>query len=102
MTEIDVVLNGKHVTSMDMSKWTSAKKNPDGSNIPGWLNKPKAELTTKGKIGLQGKHDVETGLRLQDPGADLVPSSRRQVAQVLEIDEVAIARDVADDVAEQV
>lgn len=51
-----VVLNGKLVNEMDMSKWTSAKTNPDGSEIPGWLSKPKAELPTHGKIGLQGKH----------------------------------------------
>ncbi len=54
--QIDVVLNGEHVTSMDMRKWTSAKTNPDGSDIPRWLSKPLAELPTKGKIGLQGKH----------------------------------------------
>ena len=54
--QIDVVLNGKHVTSMDMSKWTSAKTNPDGSEVPAWLSKPKAELPTEGKIGFQGKH----------------------------------------------
>ena len=54
--QIDVVLNGEHVTSMDMRKWTSAKKNPDGSDIPPWLSKPLAGLPTKGKIGLQGKH----------------------------------------------
>ncbi len=54
--QIDVVLNGEHVTSMDMSKWTSAKENPDGSEIPSWLSKPKAELPTEGKIGFQGKH----------------------------------------------
>ncbi len=53
---IDVVLNGEHVTSMDMSKWTSAKTNPDGSEIPSWLSKPLSTLPTKGKIGLQGKH----------------------------------------------
>lgn len=53
---IYVVLNGELVTTMDMSKWTSAKTNPDGSEIPSWLSKPKAELPTKGKIGLQGKH----------------------------------------------
>lgn len=53
---IDVVLNGEHVTSMDMSLWTSAKKNPDGTDIPEWLSTPFAELATKGKIGLQGKH----------------------------------------------
>jgi len=53
---ITVALNGEVVTRMDMKKWTSAKKNPDGSEIPPWLSKPKAELATKGHIGLQGKH----------------------------------------------
>ncbi len=53
---ISIVLNGEQVNEMDMSKWTSAKTNPDGSEIPPWLSKPKAELPTKGKIGLQGKH----------------------------------------------
>jgi hypothetical protein len=51
-----VVLNDELVTQMDMSQWTSAKKNPDGSDIPSWLSKPKAELPTKGRIGVQGKH----------------------------------------------
>ncbi|CAN5532978.1 DUF1080 domain-containing protein [soil metagenome] len=51
-----VMLNGETVTEMDMSKWTDAKKNPDGSEIPSWLSKPLAELPTKGHIGLQGKH----------------------------------------------
>jgi hypothetical protein len=54
--KIDVVLNGEHVVSMDMSKWTSAKTNPDGSEIPPWLSKPLSKQPTKGKIGLQGKH----------------------------------------------
>ncbi|MDA0813550.1 MAG: DUF1080 domain-containing protein [Verrucomicrobia bacterium] len=53
---IYVMLNGEMVTEMDMSKWTSAKTNPDGSEIPPWLSTPFAELATKGKIGLQGKH----------------------------------------------
>jgi hypothetical protein len=53
---ISVVLNGELVTEMDMRKWTSAKKNPDGSDIPPWLSKAKAELPTKGRVGLQGKH----------------------------------------------
>ena len=53
---ITVALNGEVVTRMDMKEWTSAKKNPDGSEIPPWLSKPKAELATKGHIGLQGKH----------------------------------------------
>lgn len=53
---IHVMLNGEMVTEMDMSKWTSAKKNPDGSDIPAWLSTPFAELKTNGHIGLQGKH----------------------------------------------
>lgn len=53
---ITVTLNGEKVTEMDMSKWTSGSKNPDGTNIPSWLPKPFAELPTKGFIGLQGKH----------------------------------------------
>mgnify|MGYP005626593907 FL=1 len=54
--KITVGLNGVETTVMDMSKWTSAKQNPDGSAIPPWLNKPKAELPTRGRIGFQGKH----------------------------------------------
>jgi hypothetical protein len=53
---IYVVLNGELVTEMDMSKWTDPKKNPDGSEIPGWLSKPAASLPLEGNIGLQGKH----------------------------------------------
>ena len=53
---ITVVLNGKKVTEMDMSLWTSGKVNPDGTDIPSWLPTPFAELPTKGYIGLQGKH----------------------------------------------
>jgi hypothetical protein len=53
---ISVALNGELVTEMDMRKWTSAQKNPDGSDIPAWLSKPKAQVATKGHIGLQGKH----------------------------------------------
>jgi len=54
--KIDVLLNGENIISMDMGKWTSNKKNPDGSPIPPWLSKPMAKLPTKGKIGFQGKH----------------------------------------------
>ncbi len=53
---ISVMINGKQVTEIDMRKWTSATKNPDGSEIPSWLSKPLAELPTHGRIGLQGKH----------------------------------------------
>jgi acetyl esterase/lipase len=54
--KIDVALNGESVVSMDMSLWTSAKTNPDGSEIPSWLNKPLSKHPTHGRIGLQGKH----------------------------------------------
>ena len=53
---IYVMLNGELVTTMDMAKWTLPKKNPDGSEIPPWLSIPAAELETKGRVGLQGKH----------------------------------------------
>ena len=53
---IHVLLNGVLVAEMDMSKWTHAKKNPDGSPVPPWLSKPAAALPTYGHIGLQGKH----------------------------------------------
>lgn len=51
-----VLLNGEAVVEFDMRKWTSAKKNPDGSDIPPWLSRPKAELPTRGRIGFQGRH----------------------------------------------
>ena len=53
---IHVLLNGEQVTEIDLRKWTSATKNPDGSEIPPWLSKPLAELPTRGHVGLQGKH----------------------------------------------
>ena len=53
---IEVMLNGETVTIMNMDLWTSATKNPDGSEIPSWLSTPFAELNTYGRIGLQGKH----------------------------------------------
>ncbi len=53
---IDVVLNGRKVTKIDMNLWKSGKVNPDGSTIPEWLPNPLAGLPTKGWIGLQGKH----------------------------------------------
>jgi len=53
---ICVVLNGKPMNTMDRSKWTSAKNNPDGSEIPEWLSTPFSDLKAKAFIGLQGKH----------------------------------------------
>jgi hypothetical protein len=54
---ISVVLNGELVTELDMRKCTSAKTNPDGSEIPPFLGQPPlAQMPTKGHIGLQGSH----------------------------------------------
>ncbi len=53
---ICVVLNGERATMMDMRLFTSAKTNPDGTEIPSWLSTPLATMATKGRIGLQGKH----------------------------------------------
>jgi hypothetical protein len=57
---IYVVLNGEPIIEMDMNRWTSAKINPDGSEIPNWLTTPLAQLPTQGRIGLQGKHGNAT------------------------------------------
>lgn len=54
---ITVVLNDEKIIEMDMALWTSAQKNPDGSDIPRFLpNAALAGLPLKGRIGLQGKH----------------------------------------------
>ncbi len=53
---VTVVLNDEKINEMDMSLWTSAKKNPDGSDIPPWLSLPVAGLPLKGRVGFQGKH----------------------------------------------
>ena len=54
--KIWIVLNGELVNTFDMSLYTSAKKNPDGSEIPSWLSNPLSEIPLTGHIGLQGKH----------------------------------------------
>jgi hypothetical protein len=54
--KITVALNGEVINKMDMDLWTSATKNPDGSEIPSWLSTPFNKLQTQGYIGLQGKH----------------------------------------------
>ncbi len=54
--KIWVVLNGTLVNTCDMSLFTSAKTNPDGSEIPSWLRNPMATLPLHGHIGFQGKH----------------------------------------------
>jgi hypothetical protein len=53
---ITVALNGEVVNSMNMDLWTSATKNPNGTEIPAWLSTPFNKLPTHGFIGLQGKH----------------------------------------------
>ena len=54
--KIWVVLNGELVNECDMSLFTSAKKNPDGSDVPAWLPNPMSELGLTGHIGFQGQH----------------------------------------------
>ncbi len=51
-----IVLNGELVNTCDMSRYTSASKNPDGTDIPSWLSTPLATLPLEGHIGFQGKH----------------------------------------------
>ena len=53
---IQIICNGEKVLDADLSRWTDAKKNPDGTDIPPWLSRPWADLPTKGKIGFQGMH----------------------------------------------
>ena len=55
--KIVVVLNGERINEIDLTRFTSATKNPDGSEVPSWLAKRSlSSLATKGRIGLQGKH----------------------------------------------
>ena len=54
--KIWIVLNNEMVNEFDMSLYTSAKTNPDGSKIPAWLSNPLATLPLHGYIGFQGKH----------------------------------------------
>ena len=58
--KIKVAVNNEITVDADLAEWKSATKNPDGSDIPKWLSKPWAELPTKGRIGLQGKHGQAT------------------------------------------
>jgi hypothetical protein len=51
---IVVVLNGERVVEIDMKQWIWARRNPDGSLVPGQITTAMAELPTKGHIGLQG------------------------------------------------
>jgi Domain of Unknown Function (DUF1080) len=54
--KIWVVLNGELVNTCDMSLYTSAKNNIDGTKAPDWLSNPMALLPLHGHIGFQGKH----------------------------------------------
>ena len=54
--KIWVVLNGELVNTCDMSLYTSAKNNTDGTKAPDWLSNPMATLPLRGHVGFQGKH----------------------------------------------
>ena len=53
---VTVWVNGEQVSQADLRQYTSATKNPDGSDIPSWLTVPMAKIPNKGFIGFQGKH----------------------------------------------
>ena len=53
---VKVVVNGVVTVDDDLSRYTSAKANPDGTPIQPWLSKPLAGLPKHGAIGLQGMH----------------------------------------------
>lgn len=53
---IYVMLNGKQINQIDLTEYTDAKMNPDGTEAPEWLSKAPSTLPTRGKIGFQGKH----------------------------------------------
>lgn len=53
---IYVVLNNQLVNTIDLSQFTSATVNPDGTKPPAWFSKAPATLPLHGFIGLQGKH----------------------------------------------
>ena len=53
---VKVSVNGTVTVDEDLSRYTSAKTNPDGTDIKPWLSKPLAGLPKHGAIGLQGRH----------------------------------------------
>lgn len=53
---VRVVVNGIEVVDEDLSKHTSSKVNPDGTQVPPLHTKPWAEIVKRGRIGLQGRH----------------------------------------------
>ena len=63
-SKIRVVANGKLAVDGDLSTMTSAKKNPDGTDICPWLSRPWSDLPTKGYIGFQGTHG-SSGVRFR-------------------------------------
>ncbi len=54
---IDVWLNGRHASRIDMLMWKNKEAGPDGTIIPKWLTaNRKCDMPTMGKVGLQGLH----------------------------------------------
>ena len=73
-SQITTLSNGALASDVDLDAWTDGKRNPDGSEIPQWLQgQPWATLPHHGRIGLQGRH-ADAGiafrsLRIQVAGA---------------------------------
>lgn len=53
---VKVMVNGTVTVDEDLSRYTSAKTNPDGTPIPPWLSRPLADIPKRGAIGFQGRH----------------------------------------------
>ena len=55
--KVYVVLNGEQIIDMNLDLWTDAKKNPDGTDVPPWLNKIACrDMPREGHIAFQGRH----------------------------------------------
>lgn len=71
--QVRVVVNGIEVVNEDLAKHTSSKVNPDGTPVPPLHTKPWAEIATRGRIGLQGRHQGTAvyfrNLRVKEGGA---------------------------------
>lgn len=55
--KITVVLNNEVVNEIDLTRWKEGKLNPDGSEMPPWLQgRPWSNMPMKGRLGFQGRH----------------------------------------------
>lgn len=56
-SRLTVVINGEVVNEVDLTQWKDGQTNPDGSEVPKWLQGQSwSTLPKKGRIGFQGRH----------------------------------------------